>query len=92
MVDGAPKIAELAADLHKHLNQTAALLRIGAQALHSSLADLGGEDWPNPVPGTGRSQLISMPRSASKSSTSRSDRGYFTDIVTTRRSQRLPTG
>src|SRR5271169_2470488 len=50
MVDGAPKIAELAVDLHKHLIQMPAPLRIVAHVRDSSLADLGGEHWAKPVP------------------------------------------
>jgi hypothetical protein len=44
MVDGAPKIAEFAVDLHKHLIQVPAPLRIGARAtrlLRISAAKIG---------------------------------------------------
>src|SRR5271154_719329 len=50
MVDGAPKIAELAVDLHKHLIQMPAPLRIAAHMRDASLADLGGEHWAKPIP------------------------------------------
>src|ERR1700722_19334738 len=46
----APKIAELAVDVHKHLIQMPAPLKIGAHVCASSLADLGGEHWAKPVP------------------------------------------
>src|SRR3984957_12079599 len=82
MVDGAPKIAELAVDFHKHLIQVPAPLRIGAHVRDSSLANLGGEHWAKPVPQNRTVPwLISMPRSASKSSTLRSDRGNRTYII-----------
>jgi hypothetical protein len=50
MVDGAPKIAELAVDLHKHLVQVPAPLRIAAHVRDPSLTNLGGEDRAKPVP------------------------------------------
>ena len=50
MVDGAPKIAEFAIDLHKHLIQVPAPLRLGAHVRDSSLANLGAEHWAKPVP------------------------------------------
>ena len=50
MVDGPPKIAELAVDLHKHLIQVPAPLRLGAHVRDSSLANLGAEHWAKPVP------------------------------------------
>src|SRR4029077_8165058 len=50
MVDGAPKIAELAVDLHKHLVQVPAPLRIAAHMSAASLTNLGGEHRAKPVP------------------------------------------
>src|SRR5580700_4715600 len=50
MVEGAPKVAELAVDLHKHLVQVPAPLRIAAHGRDASLADLGGEHRTKPVP------------------------------------------
>src|SRR4029077_19935072 len=50
MVDGAPKVAELAVDLHKHLVQVPAPLRIAAHVRDASLTDLGGEHRAKPVP------------------------------------------
>src|ERR1700733_4056833 len=50
MVDGAPKIAELAVDLHKHLIQMPVQLRIGSHLHDLPLSDLGGEYRPKPVP------------------------------------------
>src|SRR3984957_13574055 len=50
MVDGAPKIAELAVDLHKRLVQVPAPLRMGAHVRDASLTDLGGEHRAKPVP------------------------------------------
>src|SRR5271169_5562095 len=50
MIDGAPKIAELAVDLHKHLVQVPAPLRIAAHVRDASLTNLGGEHWAKPVP------------------------------------------
>src|SRR5580700_10218353 len=86
MVDGAPKIAELAVDLHKHLIQMPAQLRIGSHLHDLPLSDLGGEYRPKPVPPNRMvSWLMSIPRSAKRSSTLRSDSGYLTYIITTRR-------
>jgi hypothetical protein len=50
MVDSAPKIAELAVDLHKHLVQVPAPLRIAAHVRDASLTNLGGEHRAKPVP------------------------------------------
>ena len=50
MVDGAPEIKELAIDLHNHLVQMPALLRIGSHLHDLPLSDLGGEYRPKPVP------------------------------------------
>ena len=50
MVDGAPQIAELAVDLHEHLVQMPAPLRIAAHVRDASLPNLGGEHWAKTVP------------------------------------------
>jgi len=50
MVDCAPQIAELAVDLHEHLIQMAAPLRIAAHVRDASLTNLGGEHRAKPVP------------------------------------------
>ena len=50
MIDGAPEIAELAVDLHKHLVQMPTPLRIAAHARYPLLSDLGGEHRTKPVP------------------------------------------
>ena len=50
MVDGAPKVAELAVDPHKDLIQMPAPLRIAAHVRDASLADLSGEHRAKPVP------------------------------------------
>jgi hypothetical protein len=86
MVDGAPKVAELAVDPHKDLIQMPAPLRIVAHARDAPFADLGSEHWTKPVPPEADGLvLMSMPRSAKRSSTLRSDSGYLTYIITTRR-------
>jgi hypothetical protein len=86
MIDGAPEIAELAVDLHERLIQMPTPLRIAAHGRHPLLADLGGEHRAKPVPQNRTvSWLMSIPRSARRSSTLRSDSGYFTYIITTRR-------
>ena len=86
MIDRAPEVAELAIDPHEHLIQMPSPLRIAAHVRDTSLADLGGEHR------TARfhqnltvSWLMSIPRSAKRSSTFRSDSGYRTYIITTRR-------
>src|SRR3984885_5071947 len=50
MVDGAPQIAELAVNLHKHLIQAPVPLRTGTHVRVSSLTNLGGEHRAKPVP------------------------------------------
>src|SRR5271163_1037547 len=50
MIDGAPKIAEPAVDLHKDLIQMPAPMRIAAHLQDPILADLGRKHWPKPVP------------------------------------------
>src|SRR5271167_3387313 len=70
MVDGAPEIAELAVDLHKHLVQMPSPLRVAAHLRHPLLSDLSGEHRTKPVPPNRTvSWLMSIPRSASRSST-----------------------
>src|SRR5271167_2227326 len=49
MVDRAPQIAELAVDLHEHLIQMPAPLRIAAHMRAASLTNLGGEHRAKPV-------------------------------------------
>ena len=86
MVDGAPKIAQLAVDLHKHLVQVPAPLRIAAHVRDTSLTNLGGEHRAKPVPPEPDGLVADVvPRSANRSSTLRSDSGYLTYIITTRR-------
>ncbi len=106
MVDGALQLAELAVDLHEHLIQMPAPLRIAAHVRDASLTNLGGEHRAKPVPpepdrlvAEGVSALLirfparavgasgpecvasglhgpmSIPRSANRSSTLRSDSG-----------------
>src|ERR1700755_1801901 len=50
MVDCAPQITELAVDLHEHLIQMPAPLRIAARVRAPLLSDLGGEHRTKPVP------------------------------------------
>ena len=52
----------------------------------ASLPNLGGEHWPKRfVQNRMVSWLMSIPRSANRSSTLRSDSGYRTYIITTKR-------
>ena len=86
MVDCAPQITELAVDLHEHLIKMKTPLRIAAHVRDPFLSDLGGEHWTKPVPPKPDCLVAdSIPRSASRSSTLRSDSGYRTYIITTRR-------
>src|SRR5271167_5062261 len=50
MVDGAPKAAELAVDLHEDLIQMPTPLFIAAHVRDPLLSDLGGEHRAKPVP------------------------------------------
>src|SRR5271166_5390155 len=50
MIDGAPKIAELAVDLHKDLVQVPSPLRITAHVRYSFLSDLSSKHRAKPVP------------------------------------------
>ncbi len=50
MVDGAPEMAEHAADLHKHLVQMLSPLRIAAHLRPLLLSDVSGEHLTKPVP------------------------------------------
>ena len=62
-VNGVPKVAELAIDLHKHLIQMPAPLRIAAHLRDASLANLGGKDWAKPFHQNRTvSSLMSIPR------------------------------
>src|ERR1700688_2567382 len=63
-------------DLHKHLVQTPSPQRVAAHLRHPLLSDLGGEHRTKPIPPNRTvSWLMSIPRSASRSSTLRSDGG-----------------
>jgi hypothetical protein len=80
MVDGAPQITELAVDLHEHLIQVPAPLRIAAHVRDASLTNLGGEHRAKPFHQNRTvSWLMSIPRSAKRSSTFRSDSGYHNE-------------
>jgi hypothetical protein len=50
MVDGAPKIAKLAVDLHKRLIQMPTPLRVAAYVRYPPLSDLGSKHRTKPVP------------------------------------------
>jgi hypothetical protein len=51
----------------------------------ASLTNLGGEHRAKPVPPEPNGLVMSIPRSANRSSTLRSDSGYRTCVITTRR-------
>jgi hypothetical protein len=80
MVDGAPEIKELAIDLHKDLVQMPAQLRIGSHLHDLPLSDLGGEYRPKPVPPKPDGLVADVDPTLL-----RSDSGYLTYIITTRR-------
>src|SRR5271156_5476301 len=50
VIDSPPEIAELAVDLHEHLIQMPAPLRIAAHMRYPLLSNLGGEHRPKPIP------------------------------------------
>ena len=86
VIDSPPKIAELAVDLHKHLIQMPTPLgkrrRCATRFFRISAANIG----PNRFHQKRMvSWLMSIPRPARRSSTFRSDSGYRTYIITTRR-------
>ena len=87
MVDGAPQIAELAVDLPEHLVQMPAPLRIAAHVRDPLLSDLGGEHRAKPFPPEpdGLAADVDPALGQEISSTLRSDSGYLTYIITTRR-------
>ena len=85
MVDGAPEVADLAVDLHKHLvqNASATELRMCAtRRLRVSAANIGPNRFHQ---NRTDSWLMSIPRSARRSSTLCNDSGYLTYIITTKR-------
>ena len=85
-VDSAPEIAELAVDLHERLIQMPPPLRVPAHVRYPPLSDLSANIGPNRFHQNRTvSWLMSIPRSAKRSSTLRSDSGYLTYIITTRR-------
>ena len=86
MIDCAPKVAEPAVDLHKHLIEMPTPLWIAAPARDPLLSDLGGEYRTKSVPPKPDSLVADVdPPLANRSSTLRSDSGYRTYIITTRR-------
>jgi hypothetical protein len=86
MIDRPPEIAELAVDLHEHLIQVPTPLGEAAQMRNPVLSELCREQRAKPFHQNRIvSWLMSIPRSAKRSSTFRSDSGYRTYIMTTRR-------
>jgi hypothetical protein len=86
VIDSPPEIAELAVDLHENLIQMPPPLGIATHLRHPPLPDLGGEDRAEPVPPKPDCLVaMSIPRSDRRSSTLRSDSGYFTYIITAKR-------
>jgi hypothetical protein len=86
MINGAPKIAKPSVYLYKRLVHMPAPLRIAAHIGDASLSDLRGEHRSKRFHQNRTvSWLMSIPRSARRSSTLRSDSGYRTYIITTRR-------
>jgi hypothetical protein len=87
VVDGAPQIAELAVDLHERLIQMPPPLRIGPHVSNPASFGFRQQTWGQTGSNQNRtvSWLMSIPRSAKRSSTLRSDSGYLTYIITTRR-------
>ena len=86
MVDGAPQIAELAIDLHEDVIQMPAPLRKATHVRDASLTNLCGGHRAEPVPPEPRSLwLMSIPLSAKRASTFRSESGCITYIIATER-------
>ena len=86
VVNGAPEIAELAIDLHEDFVQMPSPFDVAVNARKALLPDLAANIGPNRFHQKRMvSWLMSIPRSASRSSTFRSESGYFTYIITTRR-------
>lgn len=82
----SPQVVHLVVDLHVDLVEVPSPLCIGAHLLDPLPAYLGGDIGPNRFRQSRTvSWQMSMPRSASRSSAFRSDSGYFTYIITTRR-------
>ena len=83
IVDCAPKVAELAVDLHEHLIQVPAPLRIAAHGRDPLLSDLGGEHRTKPVPPEPDGLVADVdPALGQQIRDVRSDRGYRTYIIT----------
>ena len=83
MIDGAPEIAELAVDLHERLIQMPPPLRIAAHVRNASLSDPRGEYRAKPVPPEPDGLVADVDPALGP--TLRSDSGYRTYIITTRR-------
>src|SRR3546814_3637124 len=79
MIDRAPEVMHLAIDLHVHLVEVPAPLPEPTHVRGPLFSDLAGHHSRTV------SWQMSIPRSNSRSSTFRSDSGYFTYIITTRR-------
>src|SRR5271165_4143414 len=84
VIDSPPEIAELAVDLHKDLIQMRAPLGEAVLMRYPPFPDLRREHRAKPVPPKSDRRLMSIPRSARRSSTLRSESGYLTYIITTR--------
>jgi hypothetical protein len=86
VINRPQEIAELAIDLHEDLIQVPTPLSEAAHVRYAPFSDLGGEHRPKRFHKKRTvSWLMSIPRSASRSSTLRSDSGYLTYIITTSR-------
>ena len=85
MIHSPPQIMLLAVDLHKHLVEVPPPNGY-RPAVNALTSDFSGEHRPDRFHQKRTvSWQMSIPRSASRSSTFLSDRGYLTYIITTRR-------
>jgi hypothetical protein len=86
MIDSAPQIAEPAVDLHEHIHPSDATADSRAYARRVAYESRRRTSDQTGSTRTGRVLgLMSIPRSANRSSTLRSDSGYRAYIITTRR-------
>ncbi len=86
MIDGTPQVDHLATQLHVHLIKVPSPLTKAAHAAHTLVPDVGGKERAEPVPPAPHRLMADVdPRSNSRSSTFRSDKGKRTYIITTNR-------
>jgi hypothetical protein len=86
VIDGAPQVAELAADLYELFIQMPPSLWVAVRLQNAPLADVSGEHRAKSIPPEPDGLVADVnPTFGAQNATLRSDCGYLTYIITTKR-------